>query len=562
MGKRGEARRGIGLVTTLGFTGAIVLLAFVCLAACFAQLTLSTRGQRMSEAELSADCVAQLAGARLLADTAFGLRGTAAEKSLELNLPQGQARLTFDPEQAQRWGLPVSRNNLANVDPIPGYLRTIPAQSVQLIAQGQSGGRVRLVEVILNQPPFKWAVASTGKVHSTGGLKVFGVKDFSVLVRGLDQLPADQILPGHVVSDSVDSQALALASAANAPTLVTGDAQSMGGIGLGPSTTVNGQVKQHAESAKLPELSVESYDPAGMPGLQQVSQGSLGSTLTVSGTWRRNGDLVVQQGGLQMDQGYLYVDGDLEIYGGIKGKGAIFATGNVAVHGLSEFATENLQAIVAKGDLSLDGSGPENSSFAGLLMGGGRLRARQVSLVGSFVGTSREPGGSSIELDRVQLISSPQAIHLDFPALLMATQPEHGITPGIGQNRYYMRPVLDPYLDPTRFYDPVNDRLDPDLVDDQTVKAQYIFREDGYWAKSAQEMFGYIQFDVADNFTQYGPQSKAALQESYRDSLRRSDRIYQEARRHGLPRGGFNLDPNSFIQSSDKMRRLLWRVLE
>lgn len=120
MKSRGEERRGIGLVTTLGFTGAIVLLAFVCVATCFAQLTLSTRGQRLAEAELTADAVIQKAGALLLTDPSFGNRGTAVEKTLEVTLPQGSARLTFDADQALRWGIPISRNNLAGLEPLPG----------------------------------------------------------------------------------------------------------------------------------------------------------------------------------------------------------------------------------------------------------------------------------------------------------------------------------------------------------------------------------------------------------------------------------------------------------
>jgi len=580
MKSRGEACRGIGLVTTLGFTGAIVLLAFVCVAACFAQLTISTRGQRMAEAELTADAVAQLAGARLLTDPAFGNHGAAVDKTLEITLPQGSARLTFDADQALRWGIPVSRNNLAGLDSLPGYARTLPAYSVQLLAQGQSGGRTRLLEVILNQPPFKWAIASTGQVHSTGGLQVLGVKDFGTLINGIENLPPEQILPGHLVSDSSDGQALHLDSSVSAPTLVTGDAQSMGGVNLGASTTVRGQVKQHAESAKLPEVVVENYDPAGVAGVQTISQSTLSSTLNVSGISRRTGSLTVNQGGLALDEGYLYVDGDLEIYGGLSGKGAIFSTGDVKVHGLSQFATSNLQAIVAKGNLELDGSGPGASSFQGLLMsGGGQLKARQVTLVGSFVGTSRNGQGSNIDLDQVKLVASPQAIHLDFPNLLM--QPQHTkhvqvMLPGHGLQTHDVTPILDPHLDISRFYDPVADRLDPALVTSTSLKPQYRVY-DGSVAKDegvAAMLTGFYTtaddgpLSIDPNVSTSHPQMldsgavSASLIASYKEALIKADAIYQQARQRGLPKGHFSLDPNTFLQSSDKLRRLLWRVVE
>lgn len=451
------------------------------------------------------------------------------------------------------------------------------------MAQGQSGGRTRLLEVILNQPPFKWAIASTGKVHSTGGLQVLGVKDFGTLIHGVENLPPEQILPGHLVSDSSDGQALLLDSSASAPTLVTGDAQTMGGVNLGASTTVRGQVKQHAESAKLPEVVVENYDPAGVSGVQDISQSTLSSTLNVSGISRRTGSLTVNQGGLALDEGYLYVDGDLEIYGGLSGKGAIFSTGDVKVHGLSHFSTANLQAIVAKGNLELDGSGPGASSFQGLLMsGGGQLKARQVTLVGSFVGTSRDGQGSNIDLDQVKLVASPQAIHLDFPNLLMQPQPVKPVqvmVPGHGLQTREVSPILDPHLDLSRFYDPVADRLDPALVTSTSLKPQYrvydgsVAENEG--AAAALTGFHTLATSGPPTIGPSGPVSapqmidsveaaaiSASLIASYKEALIKADAIYQQARQRGLPKGHFSLDPNTFLQSSDKLRRLLWRVVE
>lgn len=571
----------MGLATTLAITAAVVLLAFVCLAACFGHLTLSTREQRLGEAESAADSVAQLATARLLADPTFGTHGTAAERSLEVALPQGTARLTFDPDTALAWGIPLSRNHLLQEEAMPGYLRTIPAQSVQLLAQGQSGGRVRLVEVVLNQPPFKWAVASTGNLHSTGGLKVFGVKDLAHLANGINNVPPEQVLPGHIVSDATAADALLLDSSSAAPTLITGDAQAMGGVQLGPSTTVNGRVKEQSESARLPEIVVENYDPAGVTGLQEVSQSNLASNLAVSGVWRRSGNLVISQGGLTLDEGYFYVDGNLEVFGGLSGKGAIFATGNVTVHGLSSFASDNLQAIIARGDLRLEGSGPENSSFQGLLMGGGEnLSAQRVSLVGSFLGT-RPGGGSRVDLDQVQLVSNPQAIHLDLPSLMTPPQnpvpydgfqlqqvgptspsrtrgtPIGGGDPRMGPN---ITAVIDPNLDVMQFYDPVRDVLDPAMVTADTFKVHYRF-SDGYLAKSYELMRAHANMsdesELVFNSWAPGPQ----LIEDFKEGVSKANQVYQENRRHGLPAGQLSLDPNSFIQTSDKMRRVLWRVI-
>ena len=573
MKKSGAKIRGFGLATSLGMTGIIVLICFVTVAACFAQLTFSTRSQRLSEAELAADSVAQLASARLLSVPNFGLTGNATEKSLELQLSEGRARLSFDQATAERWGVPLSRNNLANETAMPGFQRTIPPKSVQLLALGESGGRRRVIEVIVNQPPFKWAIASTGNLHSSGGMQVFGVKDFGLLANGINNLPPDQILPGHLVSNSTDAQALQLDSTSAAPTLVTGDAQASGGLTLGPSTTVNGQLKPNSDPAKLPELAVENYDPYGITGLQEITQSSASSTLGVSGIWRRSGDLTVSQGGLALDQGYLYVDGDLEVWGGLSGKGAVFATGNVTVHGVSQFSANSLQAIIAKGDLSLSGTDPDNSSFQGLLMSGKRIRASQVSVVGTLIGTSREAGGSSVELDQVKLVSNPQAIHLDFPKLLMGHQdglgisfdpqtPDFGPLPQVGASSNDLNAwgVPDPNLDPLQFYNPTQDALDRDSVSVEDLHLSYV-TSDGHSFASFDELQNYARRNAFQTHMPVEMVDGRALA-AYQEGIDKANLIYRQGRRNGLPPASFSLDPNSFIQASDKMRRLLWRVVE
>jgi len=566
-------------------TGLVSLLALVCVGASFSHLTLSTRGERIVDAEMAADSVANLAAARLLQQATFGTTGPAAQRSLEITLPQGSARVSFDAQQALDWQIPQSRNNLASETSLAGFQRNIPPQSVQIIAEGRSGGVRRLIEVIVNQPPYKWAVASTGNIHSTGGLQVMGVKDLGMLANGIDQLPPDQILPGHVASDSADSQALQLDSSAAAPSLITGDAQACGSVALGPSTVVNGQVKPNSDPAKLPEFVVQRYDPEGIQGLQVVPQSSVSSAFQVAGLWRRSGDFSVRRGGLELNQGYLYVDGDLEVYGGLSGKGAIFATGNVTVHGCSEFQADSLQAIMAGGDVSLEGSDADSSSFQGLIMGGGDLHARHMSLVGSFLGTSREPGGSNVNLDQVKMVSNPQAISLDFPelfarqtnAITMATGlsssttvPGGPLAPGPaplgqGQTLSTVQSIPAPNLTAERFYDPVRDVLDPNLVTIDNMPIHYRFN-DGYIAKTYAEMREYTRrrLVVSENgeFLMHFQGSDEHLRESMREGVVIANQVYQRARQRGLERGRFSLDPNQFIQTSDKMRRMLWRVIE
>ncbi len=562
---RGQVRRqGLGLANTLGMTALISMVAFVCVGASFAHLTVSSRVERLAEAESVADAVLHLASARLLQQPSFGVQGPAQQRSLVLTLPQGSARLTFDPQQARSWGIPVSLNNLENESSAPGYRRTLPPQMVQLLAEGRSGGSRRLVEVLISQPPFKWAVASTGPVHSAGGLKVFAVKDLSRLVLGVDNLPPDQILPGHILSDHPSAQALSLDSTPTNPSLITGDAQTVGSVALGASTTVQGQVKQHADPSDLPEVLVERYDPEGIQGLQALAADTHGSGLDLSGIWRRQGNLTVAAGGLNLEQGYLYVDGNLEIQGGVTGKGAIFATGNVVIRGMSRFSSDSLQAVVAGGDLTIEGSSPQQSSFQGLLMGGKSLRARHLTLAGSLLGANRDPEGSAIELEQVNLVSNPAAISLDFPELF--TPPNNPVGTGKylmqGGGQIQAQMILAPHLTSDRFYDPVADRLDPDRVTAESVDIRWVQLSDGAMVGS------FLALDpvygAGNDPLEYlrGRENREEIVANLKQGVAMADQLYQRARSRGLQAGRFSLDPNTFIQTSDKMRRMLWRVLE
>lgn len=335
----------------------------------------------------------------------------------------------------------------------------MPAFSAQLLATGSCGGVNRTIEAILYIPKYKYAVSCSGAAHSTGGLLVGSVASVADLAGGVDALPPDKLLPGHIVSNNL----LNLASSALNPSKITGDAQSTGLVKLGSQTKVLGAVRPNDDPATLPTIALKDYDPAAWPDVESLPTGDYSSQLLIDSTVRQSGDIKVTAGGLKLDGGYLYVDGSLDVQGGVSGTGLIFASGNVSIHGNSSFVSDSVQGIVAMGNVSLDGaSGKSNSYFQGLLYTEGDFHAKDITLVGAFVGNrSKSKGGSTFQLDRVNVIETPETISLGFPNPVTAAKginwPSGGL---IDLNRLKAHPKTDM----TAFYDAPKDRFDPTLV--------------------------------------------------------------------------------------------------
>ncbi len=164
----------------------------------------------------------------------------------------------------------------------------------------------------------EYCIASSGAVSVNGPMLVAGVKEFS------GTLPA-QLDPGHMAGNG--NVALVGPS-----TVVTGDVKAAGTVSQGGGVSVEGQVEQRHSAVVLPSIAVESYDPgASNPAARHLDPNYPG--LTVDGLARREGDLVITVSGLELNNGLLFVRGNLVVHGGVSGTGAIICTGDVHFDG-------------------------------------------------------------------------------------------------------------------------------------------------------------------------------------------------------------------------------------
>lgn len=400
----------MSLANTLVASSVLATLAFTTASLTVSQLTLNSRlGNQKIARELAesaaSDCLHQL---MLDPDWKGDSHITLA------TAPGGWGRASFSPSVASQWGIPPSTNHLQGK--LPGSSvadgSSLPASSLQLIAVGNyRGQRIRVVQMLLI-PPFKYALSSSGAIVSNGGLTVGSVDDPALLANGFGSLPDDLIKAGHLAGNQSGPDSVHLNASPTRPVVIKGDVDSAGSVQKTDDAKVLGGIKENRQPVPLPSIPVHDYDPKDRSDLVKLEDPTQ-AHLVVKKPVRRQGALKITSG-LEMTEGYLYVDGDLDIYGGISGKGAIFATGSIKIHGVSNFAANNQQAIVAGGDVSVEGLGRDRSTFQGVIYTEGNFRAKDITLVGALVGNKANDAqgdGSQMTLDACNLLYNRQVLN-------------------------------------------------------------------------------------------------------------------------------------------------------
>jgi hypothetical protein len=407
-------KKGMSLIGTLLVGSLMLTLGFTAAAMTFSHFTLTNVAERQSVCRSLAEAAANRAIARCLADITYGTKGNIGD-DITVTLgsaPDGWGKVYFGGSDPVAFGnIPKSNNFLAQDLPNQSTGRVVPSRSLHVIAIGQWGKTRRAVETIVSIPKFKYAIASSGQVTSSGGLLVAGVKNPGAVEKGVSKIPDDQWAPGCMMSNSSDvSAALDLDSGALS-SRITGDVQAVGGIKLGTNTVVEGSVKPFNSPQDVPKVKATDYDTAGMAGCN-TTIGANEMGLNVVGPARRAGDLTVT-GGLNMDSGILYVDGDVTVYGGLHGKGALISTGKVTIANQSQFhAADDQAAIVAQSDVKISGSDKDNCVYNGVVFTQGDFQANDVTLLGSLC--AGKASGSAVKLNQVNMLSNPISMDLQY----------------------------------------------------------------------------------------------------------------------------------------------------
>lgn len=393
--------RGLALGTALLVATIIATLGFALSGASLTHLHLSTRANNGAQARNLAQSAVAQAIDSLYKDEDFGKSRSEAPLRITLQGPidGSVGLLCFDKDEAERLTIPYSTNNLeGSSSEIGPDGQSVPVNKVHLVGIGRSGGVERRLDVILHVPPYPYAVSSEGPIHALRGARV----------AALDAPPVDPTLPlllpnprpADIASNGEGAQSIRLGD----NTEVSGDVLSVGEIQLeSPNVTVRGQIRPNQSPADLPSFDFDQYDPNNI-GLHETLQDSQYSGQAIfEGMVRRSGDVTFQNG-MQLNNGLMYIDGDVVIHDGFQGSGLLVATGSVTVNGGAQLVADSKLALLAGGDVVLNGSGPAGSYFQGAVFTNSGVRAEDLTVVGALIAAGRN---NSVYLENARVITHP-----------------------------------------------------------------------------------------------------------------------------------------------------------
>lgn len=398
-----RGRRGATLATVLLVATLMLVLAFTLASTSIFHLNFSSRVSNRAKARDLAESALSLGITKLLAAHQHGQE---LPQELEFTRHDGHAYLTFDASQAADHQLAYSLDNFEGDQAVAGYEgQVVPAFSAHLVARGTSGGVTVDMETVIYRPPFPYAIATDGTFRSEGSLVVGSLEDMG----DLDDL--SHLAAADVVANASIQSSLIL----DGDAWIAGDLQSAGGIEVSEETEVRGEIIAFREATHLPAIRIEDYDPAasGANEVRDLTDPRVQDPV-LGGLCRRQGDFTVN-GRLILDGGVLYVDGDLLVEQGIHGKGAVFVTGETTISGSSSLRSDNVAALLSKGDVTLSGNSRDSSFFQGLVYTEGNLEASNLTIVGVLLTV----GESSVTTRDTRVIHQPE-----YTELVLSQEPQ------------------------------------------------------------------------------------------------------------------------------------------
>ncbi|MEW6277035.1 MAG: hypothetical protein AB1758_00330 [Candidatus Eremiobacterota bacterium] len=395
------SRRGISLKLVFALVGVLMVVA-----SAISSLYLSTLNftQSFSNGDMAlneAEAGLSELMARLPDDNRFGMADEEIRGTVTPGLRPGEAYhvLTF----RQGAGFPHSTNNLDGTRPSGSLGRTIPMGTLHAVSTGFCRGQYRTVEAVIQHPPFPFGLATSGSILSRSPLIVRGVSSTAQLLMDRDDRP------GHVVCNAAQGVEIQRGPSPSESTYISGFIRSVGPVKVEPPAEIRCGVREYADPSDLPLVNVQSYRNRGEEGVVNILQGNFGSQV-MDVMYYSDHDLRYD-GSVHLKNAFLYVDGDLEITGGVTGVGALVVDGNLTLNGGASLSSQNRLAMLCSGTITLKGGG---NHLQGLLYARGGLDAENVTVVGSAVVNSGTPGEGGAVLDRVVFVADEAARVLQF----------------------------------------------------------------------------------------------------------------------------------------------------
>lgn len=318
---------------------------------------------------------------------------------IEVETGISSAFLTFDSES----GKPYSTNNLTESASVSGWNNTIvPGNACHLVAVGENNGQKVAFEVMIFLPEFPWAIASNGVIQGND-MEVAGVSYSEYVNTGLrdGSLDDDEVGKSNLLSNAQGSSIVLTGSSR-----VRGNAQTRGRIQLSGSSQIDGK-REENQPERVLTIPKRAAQYAPDPSDTQLFDASVSNINTLFRA--RNNEVVNRD--LAFEEGFLFVEGDLEINGNVSGYGVIVALGDITINGSVSNSEGDLLALVSGRSVELNGSGQDLSFFKGLVLAEGSFKARDITLLGSVV-TLDQAG--TVELERVRSVSANDITKLDL----------------------------------------------------------------------------------------------------------------------------------------------------
>lgn len=422
-------KHGVGLGTVLVVVALVVTLGFALAGASVQHLNVQSRLTNSARALDVARAAVNLGLERVLTNQDYG-KDSGTDTLQEFKDSQGAVgRITFNPIQADKLGIPVSLNNLQGTEVKSGSTgQVVPLKTVHLVGVGTFRNVTRKVEVMLSLPPYPYAAASDGPINARQ-VVVGAVPPGTAL-----GMPPAKLKPANLLSNAEGGQALTLGEGST----VTGDLMAKGGIKVDQSAQVKGLVRPNQEERELPIWKTDDYDPKllGRPYLElqesysaspsgtgrkpgesttSLSQepsnraSSNGAAVKFTGTVRRQGNLNIE-GDLDVEGALLFVDGNLNVNGALTGKGVVVANGDLTIRDHAEVDAQDKVALLAKKKLTLKGEGRASSLITGILYSEGGFEASQLTLRGVVISREGASGTKAVTLNGTRLVKEPEAV--------------------------------------------------------------------------------------------------------------------------------------------------------
>lgn len=473
--KVNSRKRGAGILTVLTASTLLLLLGLTVAGTAFHHLSVSNRLHHSQTARnLAEACLAKAVAQLIKQPTAYQTAPYPTFIPPPLTSDQ-QVYVTFDPAQVagsnanlKSTRLVRSYNNLSGTGQIavdPNII--IPAESLYVRAVGVDHGVERAMECVLWVPPFPYAMAAGDKIDLKGNSRVASLKNVA------DFSDPTKWVPGSLASNSnSDPNAVLLQDTVH----VTGDAQSAGMTNVTVNAKVDGETRSGYSRVRIPTLRVEDYDTHLKSGVQTYSSSTPPSN-NVNGFAYRSGPLNFSSG-INLNNGVVYVDGDLTVTGPISGQGALIATGKIDLSGSGTLISNNKVAVLSKGDMTLTGTAGGRIGAQGLLYTDGKIKADYADIVGGVAAPTDLTG--KVDFTNVNVMSHPTSANVTVTVGGPPTPPtlsEQSINDSISSDMITLRGISMSgtqggvslkltVTDPNRFKDPATGQFHMPIVMD------------------------------------------------------------------------------------------------